>query len=107
MRFPLKAALLALLLATSACATTVPWDGGSQPSLSVGMSQSQVEAAFGPPTRAFVDPEGYATWSYLRQDDGTGPTRAATELTVRFAGERVFSYSQSTSTTTTTTTVTP
>jgi len=104
MKFSFKVALLAAILATSACATEIPWDGGEMPSLQLGMSRSQVESAFGPPTREFVDPEGYRTWSYLREDGGEGSERAATELTVRFAGNRVYYFSHAKTTTTTVTT---
>lgn len=102
MKFSLKTSLLVAILATSACATEIPWDGGDMPSLQVGMSRSQVEAAFGPPTREFVDPEGYRTWSYVRMDGGEVSERAATELTVRFAGDRVYNFSHTKTTTTVT-----
>lgn len=104
MRFPTNAFLLAAILATSGCATEIPWDEGMTPSVQVGMSRNQVEAAFGSPTREFVDSEGYTALAFLREQTGTGAVRSATELIVRLSGDRVLSYSHSTSSTTTTVT---
>jgi hypothetical protein len=105
MRFPAKAAALAVILSTSACATQIPWDNG-ETALQVGMSQTQVEAGFGQPTRRFIDGEGYTVWAYDRSDAASGMTTASRELLVRFAGDRVLGYSHSSTTTTTTTTTT-
>jgi hypothetical protein len=107
MRFPFRAAILAALLATSACATTIPWDGGASASLRVGMSKAEVETGFGTPDRRSSDPDGSTVWAYDRAGPGSGASSSSTEVIVRFMGERVIGYSHSTSTTTTTTTVNP
>ena len=103
MKSLLKAALLATLLAASACATAIPWDGETA-SLRVGMSQAQVQAAFGAPNRTSIDADGLSVWSYDRPGPSSATTSSGAELTVKFLGEFVTHYSHSTSTTTTTTT---
>ncbi|QTC90061.1 hypothetical protein [Brevundimonas goettingensis] len=106
MRFSARALLLAAGLALSACATQIPWDSG-ETALQVGMSRSQVESGFGPPTRRFTDAEGYTVWAYDRSDAASGNTTASRELLVRFVGDRVMSYSHSSTTMTTATTTSP
>jgi hypothetical protein len=103
MRFLSMPFFVVALLSTSGCATQIPWDAGTTQSVQVGMSRSQVESAFGTPTRVFVDPEGYTTLVFLREEGGAAVVRSATELVVRFYEDRVASYSHSA----TTTTVTP
>ena len=102
-----KPGLLAALLTLSACATEIPWDGGATPSLRVGMSRGEVEAAFGRPTSESPGADGFTTWRYLRAGESTSSASSGQELTVTFAGDRVVAHGHSSSTTTTTTTTTP
>lgn len=103
MRFLSMAFLVVALLSASACATQIPWDAGTTQLVQVGMTRSQVESAFGTPTQVFVDPEGYTTLVFLRDEGNAAAARSATELVVRLYEDRVASYSHSV----TTTTVTP
>lgn len=107
MRFLSMPVLVVALLSASGCATQIPWDAGTTQSVQVGMTRSQVESAFGTPTRVFVDPEGYTTLVFLREEGGAAAVRSATELVVRLYEDRVASYSHSRSATTITVTPSP
>ena len=106
MRSMTVTAFMAAALILSACATTIPWDGGYAP-VQPGMTKGQVEMAFGSPTRSFLDADGNTVWVYEKAGAPSDAVVSSTELIVRFAGDRVMNSSHSTSTTITTTTFNP
>ena len=106
MKPALSAMITALAVMLAGCATQVPWNGQTT-SLRVGMSQSEVEAGLGAPSRTWAEADGGRVWVYERgSSDGVGGG-SSQAITVRFAGDRVMGFDQSSSTTTTTTTVNP
>lgn len=107
MRFLSIPFLVVALCSISGCATQIPWDADTTQPVRVGMNRSQIESAFGTPTREFVDPEGYTTLVFLREAGDAAVVRSATELVVRLYEDRVASYSHSRSATTTTVTPSP
>ena len=97
----LTTALFISIMALSGCATAIPWDG-ERASIRVGMTQAEIEAAFGAPDRISVNADGLSVWSYSRPGPRSASMSSGAQLTVTFAGAFVTHYSHSTSTTTTT-----
>lgn len=94
------------ILVLSGCATAIPWDGEGA-SIRVGMTQAEIEAAFGAPDRISVSADGQSIRSYSRPGPRSASMSSGAEQTVTFAGAFVTHHSHSTTTRTTTTIATP